>query len=460
MPPNKNRSVINNNFSSSAALDKIVILFKDKDPTKGITLQQNNLKLIEITESMFNLLPTISIVFKDAGRFFYEYHIQSGDAIYVTISSSGNKNAKPILDTKFIVQSIHMRPDASSETAEFEIMGIFAAESYLNDVFTYPNSNSVLNGNYIKKQSSTVISEIAKEIGMKTTTEDTDYSDFSYWLCCNETRSQFLDRIVSHAWVNENDAPILYADKYGVLHYTTVKKLAEGPRCASIKDFKTALGKRQMANDSTLLTNGIDIINASGPILNQGGYVIKQAVYDPYNTQKITPPANSENKDLEQFVSKSVFEIPKTRSDSKDPLLSFKQSEFKHNESFIKDGITSKDLSNLDVCSKYTYGGTKFSELHDHYEIAPTHNEMIRRSFFLNFIKLTLDTNRQGRLYTSGKKRPELGEKYYVDFSGNRINKIYSGDYIINKITHVYVPNCSYTQAIFLSSDCYYGVNK
>ena len=121
--------------------------------------------------------------------------------------------------------------------------------------------------------------------------------------------------------------------------------------------------------------------------------------------------------------------------------------------------ISSKDdaFDESEISTKH-FSGTHFIDTHQHYDVAPIHNKNAKRNFFQNSIELIIDLNKQDSKLLNSKKMPKLGTKIYVDFSGeNRMNKIYSGEYIIAGITYQMIKDDSFMGKLTLVNDGYYG---
>ena len=84
---------------------------------------------------------------------------------------------------------------------------------------------------------------------------------------------------------------------------------------------------------------------------------------------------------------------------------------------------------------------------------------MIRRSFFQNFINMTVDVHRLPKEYQTAKCRPVLGDKINLDFStADSVDKIHTGNYIIAGISHHFKAFQSYTIEVKCVTDGTYGM--
>lgn len=476
-------------FANVNALDNVVIFFKDPDPQKGIKLEQNTIKRLDISESLFSRLPLITLYLKDSGRFFKTYNLMVGDTIHIKITP--NKEIKeeetseiePFINSSFVIQSISKKPLLNEGVYGYEIVGIYNAENFLNEISYFPKE-SLSNFSIVQSKkiiasasfrnyyltllpsfrSDEVLDTIISETGLKFINE-VKGNDSSYWLNGTETRAEFVDRILKHAWIAEDDAPLLYTDVNGNCYYTSIKTLvsniatiksnkSKNPKQMKFRDINVDLKKSKQKNEDVYYRfNEISVANSSGPILNDGGYKIKSYFFNPFKTAQI----------INQFIIKSFVSFGVAVRDLFNPLenpyLSYKTSDFKKNSTEIsKKGM--KRPAKFNSLSKVIDGGIKFSDHHEFYDIAEEHNKMIRKSFFQSFVKITVDTQKQPIEFNETINRPRLGSKVYLDFGGseeNSVETIHSGDYIIAKIRHVYQPGHSYSMIISLVSDGYYS---
>ena len=131
------------------------------DPKDGKILSSQGIKEITISENIFSLLPTIRIEVEDQGSYFAAYNIKNGDKIYFIVTpnvANEGEDPKPYIDSVFAVQNISCFPDGINY--QYVIIGIYDAQTYLNEVASYPKTtiDSIIMAN--TKRSDEAIQEV------------------------------------------------------------------------------------------------------------------------------------------------------------------------------------------------------------------------------------------------------------------------------------------------------------
>jgi hypothetical protein len=202
-------------------------------------------------------------------------------------------------------------------------------------------------------------------------------------------------------------------------------------------------------------------MNAAGPILNLGGYSLSYSIYNPYNKEKIAYKQNS----VSNMDSESDEAIPKfsdsnvlsTVNDSEEKDFGYRNVHIKFAEDLLAT-VPNRQSSEKDVVTINTNGGVYFDELHPYYDLAPKHNEQVRRNFFQQFTKVTIDTNRQLDCFRNASVRPKLGETIYLDASkSGDPDVIYTGRYCIVEIKYMFGYKKPYTLELTVANDGYFG---
>ena len=253
------------------------------DKKEGIIIPSDIITSLEIEETMFSLLPTFKLKIDDKGAFFTGFNIKNGDVIYITITPNINPNEdepKPYIEGEYCVQSIDCLPDLASGYYSYTIIGIYNAQNYLNQITTYPKTTEVSLITRDEKTSDSAIREVLDETPLKMNTK-CNFADSSLWINCNFTRAQFIEKIVDHAWISEDDAPILYTDIFGQTFYKSIKTMSEQKPITTFKNIKYYYETNNSSEQKPMLYGDVDFLNAAGPILNQGGYKVKETYYTP-----------------------------------------------------------------------------------------------------------------------------------------------------------------------------------
>lgn len=440
------------------------------DPKEGLVIPAACIESLEIDENMFSLLPTFKLHIIDKGAYFTGFNVKIGDSIFFKITpniTDESEEPTPYINAEYCIQSINCLPDVANGIYDYTFVGIYNAQSYLNEIFTYPKTTETSFIQRDNKTSDEAIREVLDDTTLKLVTH-CEPTDNSLWINCNDTRSKFVDKIIDHAWIDINDAPLLYTDLNGQTHYTSIKTLSEQKKLANFENSKYYVDKLNpdVSTDLTMLYGDVNFLNAGGPILNQGGYTIKESYYTPYNLPGIVDTdielADINFSDMIEDLLVTVDDVSTSdlvTSQLMDGLTKgkYRIATYSQDEPYLASR-SNKTPSQMNKITNNLYAGIHFKDYHNHYDLAPKHNEMIRRSFFQNFANMLVDVHRLPNEFRNNICRPVLGDKIYVDFSNSEgIDKIHSGNYIICGIKHCFNKYNAYTMQMKVVTDGTFG---
>lgn len=434
-----------------------------KKPDEGYVIPNEAIDAIEITENMFTMLPTMYLQISDSGNLAFRKLIRTGDTLCISMApdniadDEGDNTVKPYVVAEYCIQSIKMGLSENGDMYVQKIFCVYNAQSYLNEIVTYP-VDDITNLVYLKKTSIEVIQQMLDGTSMGFSPAiKTD--DKSYWLNCNETRAKFIERLTQHAWVEEGDAPITFTDLNGIMHLDSIGNMVKMPTL-----FNCAYASPTMseANESgtaitTVIMSDAQQINAAQPILNQGGYKLQYSIYNPYN-EKVLNRQEFPKWGSGGALGNAAGAVTSLVGSIKDPSNGFRSAEYGRKDPFL---ATVQNKRSCDFVSDNIDGGMHYDELHEHYTIAPKHNENVRRSFFQNFVGFTIDTSRQGAFFQKPDYRPRLGGVVHCDFGNDKgPDALHSGKYVICKIKHRYQKKLPYVIEITGVNDGYYSMGS
>ena len=447
-------------------------IIRINDPKEGRLISSQGIKEIVIEENIFSLLPTIRIEIEDQGSYFSGYNLKNGDRIYFIVTpivANEGEDPTPYVDSVYTIQNVSCIPTIEGSNYQYVIIGIYDAQSYLNEIASYPKTtiDSLLFQN--TKRSDEAIQEVLDDTTLKLT-KKIEGSDKGLWLNCRKTRAQFIEKIVEHAWIDKDDAPILYTNLNGETIYTSIKTIAQQKKLCTFTNVKNYIeslqGSSTQKEDLEYPFTSVQFLHAAGPILNQGGYKVRANYYTPYNALSlydtdITPKDIDVVELLKDLASQGNLDpmgIVDAQIADKKTIGKFREAVYQQDVPYIASR-SNKAASQLDRLTKNIDAGVYFKEYHDHYDIAPVHNEMIIRSCFQNSINLTVGVLRLPKEYQTAKCRPVLGDKVNLDFStADAVDKIHTGNYIIAGISHHFKAFQSYTMEVKCVTDGTYGM--
>ena len=447
-------------------------IIRINDPKEGRLISSQGIKEIVIEENIFSLLPTLRIEIEDQGSYFAGYNLKNGDKIYFIVTPNialEGSDPKPYIDSVYAIQNVSCVPTIEGSNYQYVIIGIFDAQSYLNEIATYPKTtpDSLLFQNAMR--SDEAIQEVLDDTTLKLS-KKIKSKDTSLWLNCRKTRAQFIEKIIEHAWIDVDDAPLIYTNLNGESIFTSIKTMAQQKKMCSFTNVKNYIENLKDTDEekSDLIYpfTSIQFLHAAGPILNQGGYKVRANYYTPYNALSLyDDDITSKNVDVVEMLTDLASQgnldptcIVDAQLADKKTFGKFREAVYQQDDPYIASR-SNKAAAQLDRLTKNVDAGVYFKEFHDHYDIAPVHNEMIRRSFFQNFINMTVDVHRLPKEYQTAQCRPVLGDKINLDFStADAVDKIHTGNYIIAGIAHHFKAFQSYTMEVKCVTDGTYGM--
>ena len=444
---------------------KIEVIYGNKDPRHGFVITNSKIIKILVHESFFQRLPSMTLVLNDIGTYFHDVGFQIGNSIFLTITPDlgGTIDIKPYIDSEFRIESIEYGLDQDSNNYCYTIRCTLAAEKYLNDIFVWPkdDSGTLLNTSKIFSSAEVIRACMTHGGLLCDTMSFPTANDSMAWLNASLCHADFVDKIVEHAWISENDMPILYVDKSGTGHYTSLNTLCDA---ATVSNF-IQKSKYQKLHDETKgveenakpvpykVYDSLRYVNA-GFLQNQGGYGIKTKIFDPRNEVGINPV------DFPVMVTKI---IPTTLKKPSINEFCFRSKEFHDTgkDNKLRLGVISNKSQTQLENIRYNTVATHFIETHEHYDYAPMHHASIKRAFYQQFVFMTIDTSFQPFVDPDGNPIILLGQRVSVDpASVNNQQTINAGDFLVVGLTHTFYTGRKYTIMASCVSDGINGIGE
>lgn len=440
---------------STSINNVIEVLYGGDDPKKAYHIPNAKISKIELKESFFTRLPTLKLFLNDNGTFFNSVGFQIGYMINVKITPVvGDLDTlpKPYINSNFVIQSISYYTDMDRDNYIYELNCIYAAEKYINDICVWPVTE--IDAVNLDKQytSEELLNLICTLGGLKFTSElENAPKDNMAWLNSSMTYAEFADKVTKHAWIDNDDMPILYVDKDGTAHFNSLNNICKGAvKATYIKDtfydMKYRNDNVHKAKPSGFRTySSIDYRNM-GYIQNQGAYGVKTQIYNPYNLKEMSvidfPPVIPKKLETVTFNDGCIREVE--FHDSKQRVASMSNK---------SPGQTQN--------TRYSFSKMHFKQTHQYYDYAPQHNESIKRAFYQQFVFLTVDVDNQPDFDFEPTQKLNLGDKITVRTDSIKLpGSIQTGDFIVASILHTFFINSNYTMTITGVNDGINGVGQ
>ena len=443
--------------AQSASVNNVVeVLYGGDDPKKAYQIPNSKISKIEIKESFFSKLPTLKLMLNDVGTLFDSVGFQIGNTINVKVTpivSDPDLIPKPYVNSKFVIQSISYFVDADKKDYIYEINGIYSAEKYLNDICIWPVTE--IDAINMDKQytSEDILSLVCSRGGLKFVSElESSPDDNMAWLNSSLSYSEFADKIVKHAWIADDDMPMLYVDKDGVAHFNSLNNVCKGAvKATYIQNTLYDMKYKDKSNNPNKKPSGYRTYNSiefrnMGYVQNQGAYGIRTQIYNPYNAKELN---------LLEFTP--VLPDNPTATTLNDTCI--REKDFHDNKKRIAN-IANKSPGQAENI-RYSFSKMHFKQTHGHYDYAPQHNESIKRAFYQQFVFLTVDAVNQPDYDYDPQQKLSLGDRITVrtDSVANQ-GSIQSGDFIVASLVHTFFVNSNYTVIITGVNDGVNGVGQ
>ena len=443
--------------AQSASVNNVVeVLYGGDDPKKAYQIPNSKISKIEIKESFFSKLPTLKLMLNDVGTLFDSVGFQIGNTINVKVTpivSDPDLIPKPYVNSKFVIQSISYFVDADKKDYIYEINGIYSAEKYLNDICIWPVTE--IDAINLDKQytSEDILSLVCSRGGLKFVSElESSPDDNMAWLNSSLSYSEFADKIVKHAWIADDDMPMLYVDKDGVAHFNSLNNVCKGAvKATYIQNTLYDMKYKDKSNNPNKKPSGYRTYNSiefrnMGYVQNQGAYGIRTQIYNPYNAKELN---------LLEFTP--VLPDNPMATTLNDTCI--REKDFHDNKKRIAN-IANKSPGQAENI-RYSFSKMHFKQTHGHYDYAPQHNESIKRAFYQQFVFLTVDAVNQPDYDYDPQQKLSLGDRITVrtDSVANQ-GSIQSGDFIVASLVHTFFVNSNYTVIITGVNDGVNGVGQ
>lgn len=429
----------------------------------GYEISTQAISSITVKENMFAKLPTATIVFTDDGSIIHGGDFSVGEKLFLTITPGSDKDDviyKPYLKCSFIIEDITYVLDPEHQIYNTTLNCIYDAEAYLCNVIRWPIEND-LDVTNLERQftSEAVLSDVCQAGGLKFSCElEEEPDDKMTWINVNKTCSEFAQYIVEHAWIDDEDLPLLYVDVEGNAVYTSLNTLAEAPTRAQYmntikfqKKYEDKSTNNDMPASYVRLYSSAVIYNVGHSLLN-GAYGMKHYIYNPYNTEELSLVDFMTTNDNTEAVTNNDFYSRYKVFWDQDPDA-FDPEEDDVMPHAIRIGkVSNKSPGGIGTRRWYT-SSTKFMETHEYFDYAKWHNKVLRDAWCQQVAYITVTTNEQMSLDADGQ-HVHLGDKIEVDYSTVDVDtSLQSNKYIVGGITHFWSKGGAYTLKISCVSD-------
>lgn len=107
-----------NSLSTTCNIDKLTLLYNSSEPGKGITIGQDSIVSIQVTESLNTKLPIMKIKIMDGGLWYNTYLFEIGKNIRVTITPKKmyeDQVVQPYINCDYLIEGIEYVTDLTKK---------------------------------------------------------------------------------------------------------------------------------------------------------------------------------------------------------------------------------------------------------------------------------------------------------------------------------------------------------
>lgn len=410
---------------------------------------------LSFDESMFSVLPSMTIDMVDDGTYYNLRPMRIGRKVYVRIQSKAKtdsgKDVEP-LRTRMCIVSIKHRIDQASGRSEMSIQCEYDCLALIDSIPTYPPPGLSVT-TVIPDDSSTTVTKVCAQVGLSCLSDLTGLTDTMTYVNGSLTAKKFLDKIVAHAWVGEDDAPVFYVDLEGNAHFTSIATMAKDPNKLDFigqakfnlqiqRTEHTELYDTFLLPTHKLIYQDIQQVNLGSTLGNRGAGRTRAAMFDPTGTTSLALTGLSSKASFPDVRNTSLTETADTGYVAYDATAG-------RDYLCVTPNV---DSSRLEAHTVTEHAGIVSTSTHALYDAAYANNRSVKLSFFQDFWKVTMDMNKQPMyFYRLAGLFPRIGRVAHVDFTNEDFdNRVLTGDYLITRVQHVWVPGNTYSVGLTL----------
>lgn len=264
-----------------------------------------NIEVLHIKESIFNIVPTLELVFRDDGTFLELFPLQENDEIKVSLSRTNEKDLN--IAASFSLQNYNVSnlDGDSQRMCLISLTGLLKIDNLYHPALTKSFKN---------KSSIDVLKSIATDCGL-TSVVRISTSDLMNWLQLNQSNLSFMSEVTENAFKSD-DVPLMGITRDKEMIVTSIgteSKRSEIAKCFfdPIQALNTGLDDKQK---KAVYFNNYDIVDIAGYANKMGGYGMEYSQYDLTDNKVFT---------LGQKAHKFSEYLDKDKDNNKNPSENF-----------------------------------------------------------------------------------------------------------------------------------------
>ena len=413
---------------------QIKLWLDEYDSDKGLQIPLANVVDFRLRESIFLKLPYGQFQYVDDGSASEESVFSPGRILYIgfeyATADQSSKSEKSISKGRYVIKGVKVRKD-SSQTVTYSITFIYDAVKLLNSVIRYPKTVMP------RMTSVDVIRDICNDSGLKLSS-NCETSDWMNWINPSLNTYDFLQYVLKHSYVSDDDFLIFWVSKNGEAKVVSVRTLLTDGLSYFFEDNekKTLQDKKKHLIFTEVYLNDLQSMSKKDVESKylSSCYILMNS--SQKNNDSWMTDSNGNSVEVE-YIDPSLFTVVDRLGDNM-TLDGFKVTQ-KVTYSQFNRGTPAVDDSSLETVRKRKFTGFVSLDTHANWETAPYRNEILKAEFFANRHTLTINTGKQLDMFQ--KQDLRIGDILDIDFSlpGNGgVSLTDNGYYLLHTIDWVF----------------------
>lgn len=371
---------------------------------KGIKYNPLNIQSLVIREWIYNILPTIEIIFIDDGYLSEIYPLEDNEDIDITLAKHQD-DENPIRLT-FSLNDYSIGITGDNRKSIVNLTGYLKSDAFFE----------IRSRSFSRQNSSSVFEAIAGETGIEFLNPyNIVPSDNMTWIQNSLSNFEFIKHVLRRSFVPD-DTLFFYADTSNKFILNSLRS-SIGQKTVKTSKFSIENFERNVKDDNdpddTIWFASYSIVNNSGYFNKKIGYGFEYSYWD-----------------LDKNVEKSYFSIPKITD------LSFR------NKNLAGKPVNKR--FNVDLIERNIYSPNEYFQ-------SPQRNQFLKNNFFSN--SLVLNINALSKVNLMDKIDLHIPSL----FTEGESNEVMSGLYLVAGIQHEVSNGGIYKKKLALGRN---GMNK
>lgn len=419
----------------------------------------DKIDIIYFELALEGFIPTIIVTLRDSkGTFMTGHYPKDGDVIELIIKSKDEDTYKPIR-MDFDIISVDSNPVSSEEQGTGTTLGSSITYT-LSGQAKIPGLLSEVVESYGKETSFNHLEKMATDLQLGFASNETSTADFQVRYCACETRLNYIQREVLHAYKNDDSFFTASIDPYYYLNFVNLnnqliideeledtlmslindpaeKEYADDTGINKIEKKLLLTNRKEVGVGSSMYISKYALINNSGQIFLKNGYKRVVQYYDNINREFLEftlDPLTSDNLPNNYIPLKGRFDEDRFEKELKYKYL----------------GIQEDVVDNGNVHSNYHYAKIQNFQNNEELEklnlkvILPTANMSLYRYQRVPVAIFEENTSVIATMEAKSKKsgieddKSKDGDAKKEMVNPPKLNTFYTGFYVILKIKYIY----------------------